>query len=176
MNIDVVQLISRWLHIVAAVTAGGGALFMLLALHPATQTLPDGVRNDFRDAVRARWKKVVMAAIGILLLTGGYNFVVIVMNYQLPRPWYHMIFGIKFLLAMAIFALASLLVGRTDLAKQMRSNAGKWLTLLAGLLLTLILLSSALKLMPHDPKSAAAANGGSTTPAAAPSGTPPAGS
>jgi len=43
VDLDVLQTVSRWLHITAAVTAGGGALFMKLALHPAqfNAVLPD---------------------------------------------------------------------------------------------------------------------------------------
>ncbi len=69
-EIDPVQLLSRWLHIVAAVTAAGGAIFMKLALHPAAETLPEAERKQLREAVRSRWAKVVMAAITVLLVTG----------------------------------------------------------------------------------------------------------
>lgn len=152
MDLDYVQVISRWLHITAAVTAGGGALFMKLALHPALETLPSDTRDAVRSAVRARWSKVVMISITVLLVTGLYNFIMISKAYDFKGTPYHMIFGIKFLLALAIFFLASVLVGRSEMAQRVRQSAGKWLTILTVLLLVLLALSSVLKNIPHRPK------------------------
>lgn len=154
MEFDVVAFLSRWLHIVAAVTAAGGAIFMKLALHPASETLAEEPRKALREAVRARWAKVVGMAVGVLLLTGLYNFMTIVQRYNLPRPWYHAAFGVKFLLALGVFFLASILVGKTELAQKLRAQAGKWLTLLVGLILLVLALSSFLKTLPHVEKTA----------------------
>lgn len=69
-----------------------------------------------------------MAAIAILLISGLYNFITIKHNYKLVLPrWYDPVFGVKFLLAFAVFAIASLLVGRTALAQRLRMNARLWL-------------------------------------------------
>lgn len=154
MDFDVVGFLSRWLHITAAVTAAGGAIFMKLALHPASETLAEEPRRALREAVRARWAKVVGMAIGVLLLTGLYNFLMIVQRYNLPRPWYHMAFGIKFLAALVVFFLASILVGKTELAQKLRARAAGWLTLLVGLILLVLALSSFLKTLPHLEKPA----------------------
>ncbi|MCE9606750.1 MAG: CopD family protein [Planctomycetia bacterium] len=151
-DIDYVQLISRWLHITAAATAAGGAIFMKLALHPASETLPPEQRKQLREAVRSRWSKVVMGAITVLLATGIYNFIMIVKAYDFKGTPYQAIFGVKFLLALGIFALASILVGRSSLAQKLREEAGKWLTVLVGLILVLLFLSSFLKNIPHKPK------------------------
>jgi uncharacterized membrane protein len=145
VDIDVVQLVSRWLHITAAVTAAGGALFMKLALHPASETLPAEARQSLREAVRGRWSKVVMISIAVLFVTGLYNFIMIAKTYELKGTPYHMIFGVKFLLAFAIFFLASVLVGRSDMARKARENAAKWLTVLVTLIVVLLALSSVLK-------------------------------
>jgi uncharacterized membrane protein len=153
-NFDYVQFLSRWLHITAAVAAGGGAIFMKIALHPATETLPDDARARLREAVRARWAKVVHTSILILLVTGLFNFIVITKQFDLPRPYYHAVFGLKFLLAMGIFFLGSVLVGRGELAKKLRADAGKWLSVLVALLVVLLLASSMLKNLDHKLKSA----------------------
>lgn len=157
MDFDFVTFVSRWLHITAAVTAGGGALFMKLALHPATEVLPAESRTILREAVRSRWSKVVMISIAVLLATGLFNFFTIMKSYELKGTPYHAIFGTKALLAIAIFGLASVLVGRSDLAKRLRENAGRWLTILVAMLVVLLALSSALKNLPHVPKAATAA-------------------
>lgn len=154
-SLDLVQLLSRWLHILSAVTAGGGVLFMKFALHPASETLPEDARGALREAVRSRWSKVVHAAVAVLLVTGFYNFFLNLRTYELPKV-YHPIFGVKFLLAMGVFFLGIVLVGRSDLAQRMRAEAGKWLTLSAALLALLILASSTLRQLPHVPKTAAA--------------------
>lgn len=151
-DIDIVQLLSRWLHITAAATAVGGAIFMKLALHPASETLPPDERKQLREGVRARWAKVVHGSIAVLLATGIYNFIMMVKQYDFKGTAYHPIFGTKFLLALAIFGLASVLVGRSSGAQKLRENAGKWLTVLVSLLLLLLLLSSILKNLPHRPK------------------------
>lgn len=156
MDFDVVTFVSRWLHVTAAVTAGGGALFMKLALHPAAEVLPAESRTILREAVRSRWSKVVRASIAVLLATGLFNFFTIMKTYELKGTPYHAIFGAKFLLAMAIFGLASVLVGRSDLAKRLREDAGKWLTILVSMLIVLLALSSALKNLPHVPKATGA--------------------
>lgn len=158
VDLDYVQLLSRWLHITAAVTAAGGAMFMKFALHPAVQTLPETVRGEVREAVRSRWAKIVMASITVLLITGLYNFVVILKTYELPKGTYHAIFGVKFLLAMAIFFLASVLVGRSEMAKKVRADAGKWLTALVAMILLLLLSSTTLRVLrDHAPKKGVAA-------------------
>ncbi len=56
-------------------------------------------------------------------VSGLYNFFMINSNFrgELPR-WYHPLFGVKFILAMAVFAIASLLAGRTPLAQRMRTQ------------------------------------------------------
>lgn len=154
-DIDIVQLISRWLHITAACTAAGGAIFMKLALHPASESLPVEERKQLREGVRSRWSKVVMGAITVLLATGLYNFLMINKTYALDKKVYHSVFGVKFLLAMAVFGLASMLVGRSNGAQKLRENAGKWLTVLVSMLLVLLFLSSFLKNLPHEKKPAA---------------------
>ncbi len=56
-----------------------------------------------------------MAAILFLLVSGFYNFLRYEFQYKLP-PLYHALFLIKFLLALAIFYIASLLAGRSEAA------------------------------------------------------------
>jgi uncharacterized membrane protein len=138
---ELLSLASRWLHIVAAITAVGGAIFALLVVLPATGVLTPEAREAFHAAVRKRWSKIVAAAIAVLLLSGLYNFFAITRNYgpELPR-WYHALFGIKFLLALAVFAIASLLAGRTAMAQRLRTQTKLWLSinlLLAGIIIAI---------------------------------------
>ena len=74
---DVAALLSRWLHLLFAAIAVGGVAMTRFALAPAAQEVSGTEVAEYRDAVRRRWMKWVMAAIGFLLLSGIYNFVVV---------------------------------------------------------------------------------------------------
>lgn len=126
-GIDPITLVLRWLHILSAITLMGGTIFMRFALLPAAETLPDDAHQQLKKALLARWKMFVMAAIGFLLISGLVNYVMAAKQFNMPKP-YHMLFGIKFLLALPIFFIASLLTGRTSLAEKIRKNAKMWLT------------------------------------------------
>lgn len=157
MDIDfVLALVARWMHILAAITAVGGTIFQRVALVPAVAKLADGDRRALAEALRSRWSKFVMASIAFLLISGFYNFLTIVRLYDLPRPWYHALFGVKFLLALAIFFIASVLAGRSEATQKFRDNAKSWLTVNMCLAILLVMISGALKVMPHTPKTAAA--------------------
>jgi uncharacterized membrane protein len=144
VDIDYVSVLFRWLHILPAIVAVGGTIFMWAALHPALGELPDSQRKALQEAVRARWSKWVMGAILLLLVSGFYNFFALTNRYQLPKV-YHMLFGIKFLLALAIFTLASFLTGRTAVAQRMRANARPWLTLNVALAVLLVCISGVMR-------------------------------
>jgi uncharacterized membrane protein len=103
---DLVGLASRWLHIASAVTLLGGAIFAMRLL----------VDPGLSEAV-GRTAKIFLAAVGGLLVSGLYNFLA---KPAFPRG-YHMIFGIKFLLALHVFAVA-FLVGRPDVAGSKRAR------------------------------------------------------
>jgi uncharacterized membrane protein len=150
-TIDVLNLVFRWLHILAAITAVGGTIFARFVVFPALEPLPAEQRSSIHAAMRARWSKIVAAAIGFLLISGLYNFGVLVATYKLPR-WYHPVFGIKFLLALAIFMLASLLSGRTAAAEKLRQNARFWLNLNILLAVIVVCLSGVLRTAQKVPK------------------------
>ena len=60
--VDTFDLLSRWLHMLAAMGAVGGMLFMRFALLPATAQLATESRDAHLQAVHSRWAKAVMAA------------------------------------------------------------------------------------------------------------------
>ena len=65
-----------------------------------------------------------------------------------------MVFGVKFLLALAIFAIASLLVGKTPAAEALRKNARLWLNLNIVLAVLVVCLSGVLRTAEKTPKTA----------------------
>lgn len=145
MNIDYLAVLFRVLHILPAIIAVGGTIFMRAALLPTVSQLPDAERQRVHDGVRSRWSKWVMGSIAFLLVSGLFNFFMIINRYDLPKPAYHALFGIKFLLALAIFTVASFFVGRTSVAQRMRSNARFWLNLNIAMAVVLVCISAAMR-------------------------------
>ncbi len=141
---QILSMVLRALHLIAASTALGGMVFARFAFVPALNELEAGARERLHEAVRSRWAKFVHVSILFLLLSGLYNFGNIIKTYQLMRP-YHMLFGIKFLLALVVFAVASILAGRSGLAQKLRQNAKTWLNLNLVLIVSIIFLSGVLK-------------------------------
>ncbi len=147
---DILPLISRWLHILAAMAAVGGPMFISLALLPALSTLQEAERKALHEQLRRRWSKVVMAAILLLIVTGLYNFVLFVNAAHGWGPeWqagssnlrlYHILFGIKVVLALVVFFLASAITSRSDALAKFRENLKLWMTvnLLLGILIVCI--------------------------------------
>jgi uncharacterized membrane protein len=147
------DLVLRWIHVLAAITAVGGAVFARFVVFPSLASLPEQDRDALHAVMRARWSKIIAAAIAFLLVSGLYNFMAIAMRYELPR-WYHPLFGIKFLLALAVFAIASLLAGKSPAAVALRGNARAWLNLNIVLAVLVVCLSGVLRTADKTPKPA----------------------
>lgn len=142
-----IALLSRWLHMMAAVAAVGGTLFVVMALLPAAREHP---APELLAAVQRRFKRLVHAAIGLLLLTGLYNYLVV----SLPRvrQWesasarglYHGLMGVKIVLALVLFALALLLLKPVP---AMQVKRERWLLLNLVLGSAIVLIGSVLRRM-----------------------------
>lgn len=141
----IVPVLFRWMHILSAVIAVGGLLFTRLVLMPAAQAaLNDDEHSRLREKVIGRWKFAVMFCILFLLISGFYNLMTIGIPKGRVVPTYHMIFGIKFLLAMVVFFFASALTGRAKGLQGIRDKAMFWTGLTAILATIVVLLSGIL--------------------------------
>ena len=145
MEIDPIALVSRWMHILAAITAVGGTIYMRVAMVPAADAISDDQRRHLQESLRSLWAIPIHAAILFLVISGFYNLVLIETRYEVP-PLYHALFGIKFLLALAIFYIAVTLSGRSKPAQRMRENARFWLTLNMVLAVVLVCISGTLRI------------------------------
>jgi hypothetical protein len=144
-SLDIVLLISRWLHISAAIVAVGGVFFTRLVLSRAAEhALPDEMHAQLREAVRVRWAPVVHACIAVLFVTGAYNFVVMALPPKINPIPYHPIFGVKFLAALGVFFIAEALAGRGAAFQGMRSRRPFWLVVLLALGGLIVLVSGVL--------------------------------
>lgn len=143
-SVNIVLLLSRWLHLIGAIMILGGSIFMMFALHPSMKALDDEARDKLRQSIRTRWGRFVHAGIGLLFLTGSFNFYMLGLPPNVKPMPYHLIFGIKFLLALAVFMLATALMGRSPAFEKIRLNSTKWLRIVVIMGVTIVLLSGLL--------------------------------
>lgn len=155
-------LLFRWMHILAAMAAVGGPMFVCWALQPAAAELPDDAHRQLKEGIRRRWARVVMAAIAFLLVSGIYNLIVFERE---SRDWgpewqngparlYHVLLGIKLLLALAIFFLASALVGRSPALAKIRERARFWVSVNLTLGILLVCVAGQMRMMHTGPPAA----------------------
>jgi uncharacterized membrane protein len=144
----------RWFHLVAAMTAVGGTIFMRFALVPAALVLTDDERKSLHEQIRSRWAKLVAASVAFLLISGLINFVLFLTESK-TAPWeqwrqsynslYQFVFGAKFALAIVVFFIASALAGRGEATKKFRQDAKWWMTVNLILALIVVVLSGVLR-------------------------------
>lgn len=124
---DLVALISRWIHILSAIALLGSMIFAWIALAPG------------HTAALSRFRGVAGAAIAGLVVSGLYNL----LSKAAVPPGYHAIFGVKFLLALHVFAVGWLATGAgADEAKRSR-----WVKGVAISGIVIVLLSGYLRML-----------------------------
>jgi len=114
---DIVGILSRWVHVTSAIILLGGVIFARSVRHAQL----------FKE-----YRALATTAIVALFLSGLYNLLT---KANTPKP-YHMIFGIKFLLALHVFGVG-LMSTRANVEETTRQ---RWLTgvALSGLVVTLL--------------------------------------
>jgi hypothetical protein len=116
-------------------------------------------RAEVHQGVRSRWAMVVGIASGMLLISGIANLG-LASRYTFDMPYdvlsYSMLGGIKLILALPIFVLAALLMGKTNLAKKVQANAATVLNINLLLAVILVLIGGWLKFAKREPKPAKA--------------------
>jgi hypothetical protein len=103
-----VDIIFRWLHITAAAIAVGGFVYARFVVFPSLRSLSDDVRTMLSEQFSARLKPIALSVIVVLFLSGAYNLYR-VLDRQVVDSTYHIVFGVKFLLAFHLFAMLFLL-------------------------------------------------------------------
>lgn len=150
---DVLMIASRWLHFASFIAAVGGTIFLRFLLHPAmaATALPEQVAAAFRNNLLRRWARALHVCIALLILTGLYNAFV-----QFPRhpaipggmPVYHVVFGIKMILVLALFFIAIAISGHSQAFEPMRRRRPMWMLVNLALAAAIVLLSNILKFTP----------------------------
>jgi uncharacterized membrane protein len=153
-------LILRYMHILGAIGLMGGTIFMRFALRPSVIGLEAAERKALHDQVRGRWARFVMLATVLILVSGIANLALAgryTFEPLLGTPkGYHMVVGIKFLLALPIFFIAATLSGRSDLAKRFQANPELWMSVNLVLALVMVLIGGYLRFLPRELKTPAA--------------------
>lgn len=122
----VISIVSRAVHLLSAMILVGGLFYQRTVLAPS------GVDSWFagRRAVWARWVGITTF---LLLASGIYNLMTIIKQAKAAgaplEPTYHMLFGIKFLLALLVMFIAAMLAGKTATAERFRAQMPKWLNI-----------------------------------------------
>ena len=145
-----VTLVARWLHIVAAALAIGVPIFMRFVLMPARNRLEEGQRAVLHEAIMARWRIFVYVMIVVFLATGFWTFLGAARwsTFDADAKFrYHLLFGIKVLIALAMFFISSALAGRSAALARMRANAKMWVNVLVLLGLCVVGISGVLRFM-----------------------------
>lgn len=141
-------LIMRWLHVLGAIMLLGAGIFMRFVLMPSAATLPDDQHKKLRAEVRSRWSKFVHLLVVVLLVTGFYNYLVANKGAHSGQGQYHMLMGIKILLAFGVFFLVSILAGKTSLAQKFQANGKMWMLITVALGVAIVLIAGYLKFVP----------------------------
>ena len=162
---DIVPLIMRWIHIGSAITVVGGTVFTLFVLLPAAREILHEEHLKLRAAVLRRWKWFVHGGVALFLISGLYNYLVVMRPLHKGDGLYHALMGTKILLALGVFGLAEILVGRSKLADKLRQNASKFLTINLALAAIIVMLSGFLRTIPPKTPNGAAAAQSVTSPA-----------
>jgi hypothetical protein len=128
--LDIPKGISLWLHLSSVVLLIGGALYGRLALRSAATVMSEESVNKFGDAAAARFRRVIVLAILLLVATGIYNYV----HTGVHSVRYHILLAIKLLLVLHIFA-ATLVSTRPANPRRVRQLSGAALSGLAVILI-----------------------------------------
>jgi len=116
---DAIFVIMRWLHISSVATLIGGMIFGRFVMTEAAGGLSPEARESFLDRAALLYRPLVYAAMAGLLISGSYN----ILTTPGHRPLYHMLLGVKLLLAMHVFAVA-ILIARPHNKRRGRMMAG----------------------------------------------------
>jgi uncharacterized membrane protein len=96
----------RWLHLTSMAVLIGGMIFARLVMKQSIGIVSPESRNALAEKAAAAYRPLVMAAVLGLVVSGIYKFFFTTGH----STRYHVLFGIKMLLALHVFSAAILIV------------------------------------------------------------------
>jgi uncharacterized membrane protein len=142
---QLLDVLSRIVHVGTAVVLVGGSVVLRFVLMPAAAGLPEAEHQALRERLMARWRRFVGAGIGLFLLSGFWNYLAVTAPLHKGDRLYHPLVGTKILLALAVFFLASALSGRSPAFEGLRRSARTWLAVTIVLAGAIVAISGFLK-------------------------------
>jgi cytochrome bd-type quinol oxidase subunit 2 len=126
---DVLGVIMQWLHFSSLATLIGGILYGRLVMLRSSAALAPDAREALADREAVAFRPFVLAAICGLVVSGVYN----ILTHPGHRQTYHVLLGIKLLLALHVFAVALLITrpGHPRRARMMTGAAISGLAIIA---------------------------------------------
>jgi uncharacterized membrane protein len=103
---EILTVIMRWIHIASMATLVGGMVYGRLVMATSIAELSPDAREALAGQAANRYRPLVWAAMIGLVLSGVYRL----LSTPGHRPFYQMLFGIKMLLVLHVFAVAILIV------------------------------------------------------------------
>ncbi len=142
----ILPLVMRWIHLLCAVMVVGSILFYRLAVVPAAKQSFDGeMPENFKFNLMKKWKLYLHTSIILFLMSGMYYYLKVGRHMVPDDSKYHMLFGIKFLLALATFALYIILTSTMRWSEGLRDKAILW-RLLIVLITAIVLIGGVMRL------------------------------
>ena len=145
-----IAVVSRWVHIGTAIVLVGGLVFTRFVLGPAARQLPDDAHALLKEQVLRKWKMIVHGGFGLFWASGLYNYIMVMSPLHADaadRKIYHMLLGIKILLALVVTLLSIGLVGRSKAFAGLRANPTRWQNVILTLAAIIIGLSGYAKVV-----------------------------
>ena len=138
-------IVNRALHIMSAIILGGGIFYMRSVL---SYTGPDACFAGRRQV----WSRWVMVASTFLLASGMYSYLTNVWDAKVPGAkalpmTYHMLFLVKFLLALAVMYIAAITAGKSAAAERARTNIARWLKLGWSAVMAIVIIAGMMRAM-----------------------------
>lgn len=127
---DVLFVLMRWLHFASMATLVGGIIYGRLVMTASLTTLSPDAREALDRHAAGGYRPLVLASVIGLILSGTYNL----LTNPGHTPKYHMLLGIKLMLALHVFAVAFLITQPKN-PRRARMMTG---TLISGLLVLAI--------------------------------------
>ena len=149
---EIIDIISRIVHVGTAITLVGGSVFTAFVLMPSAKQLSADAHNQLAASVTARWKRFVHPGILLFLLSGFYNYFR-AMPLHKGDILYHALVGTKMILALGVFFIAAALVGRSEKLAPIREEKSKWIKILVLLAAIIVAISGFVKVQSKSPVS-----------------------
>jgi uncharacterized membrane protein len=141
-------LIMRWIHIVCAVVVVGSIFFYRMVVLPASKhAFEEGMPEAFKTALMKKWKLLLHPPIILFLVSGMYYYLAVTRFMHDGQSLYHALFGVKFLLALVVFALYITLTSTMKWSESVRDKKVLWVLLI--LLMTgIVMIGGVMRTMP----------------------------